>query len=159
MRRSGPADASNEDEVSITLLGVPVGLFRRSSDYHEELMRECALLLVNEPSGHGEVPGRLVRIAGELRDRYLPLVGPESQFEAAESRGETTVDLTFSMPKPMGDDVARLGELLEAAEAYSVRGKLLTVAPPAEVRLFRRWYVREIVDQLAGAGPSRWTEG
>jgi len=143
--------------VSISLLGVPVALFRLSSDYHEELMRECSLLLVKEPSEHAEVPGRLLQIAEEMRGRYQPLVSPESQVEAAEARGENVVDLTFSMSESVGDDVGRLRELLEAAEAYSVRGKLLTMAPPTEVRRFRRWYVREVVEQLGGAPPRKWT--
>jgi len=81
----------------------------------------------------------------------------ESQVEAAEARGENVVDLTFSMSESVGDDVGRLRELLEAAEAYSVRGKLLTMAPPTEVRRFRRWYVREVVEQLGGAPPRKWT--
>lgn len=157
MSTPGPADASSS--ASITLLGVPVGLFRVSSDYHEELMRECSLLLVGEPPEHTEVPGRLLAIAEELRSRYQPLVSPESQVEAAETRGDTMVDLTFSMPRSISDDVARLAELLEAVEGYSVRRKLLTVPPPAEVRRFRNWYVREIVEQLAGARPSRWVAG
>lgn len=143
-------------DVSIALLGVPVALFRLSSDYHEELMRECSLLVVGEPSEYAEVPGHLLHIAEELRARYQPLTSPESQVEAAETRGETVVDVTFAMPAWIGAHVARLGQLLEDAEAYSVRGKLLTVAPPTEVRRFRRWYVREIVEQLSGAQPSSW---
>lgn len=122
-------------------------------------MRECSLLLVGEPSEDPEVPGRLLRIAEELRDRYRPPVSPESQIEAAETRGERTVDLSFSMPASIGDRVARLGELLDAAEAYGMRGKLLTVTPPDEIRRFRRWYAREIVDQLGGAQPRRWIAG
>jgi len=151
-KEDGPA-------VRITLKDVPVELFRQSAAYHEELMRECSLLLVNEPDARGDVPGHLLVVAEELRLRYQPVTAPEAQVEAAEVRGERILDLEFDMPAAVADDIFRLGELLEAAEDYSSNGKLLTVSPPPEISRFRRWYVREIAGQISGSAPRPWDGG
>jgi hypothetical protein len=141
--------------IQVTLVSVPVALFLRSADYHEELIRECSLLLVQEPSP--DVDANILRLAAELREQHEPLISSDAQVEAARTHGDDVVDLTFTLPSSERHSIERLGELLDEAERYCIDGKLLTMAPLPEISAFRRWFVQQLTSQLAGSLPVPWS--
>ena len=47
--------------------------------------------------------------------------------------------------------------MLDEADRYCRQGRhLLTLATPDDLLAYRRWYLREIAEQLAGAAPVPW---
>jgi hypothetical protein len=49
--------------------------------------------------------------------------------------------------------------MLDEADEYCRRGEhLLTLETPPELVRFRRWYLQEFVNQIAGAAPEPWPD-
>ena len=53
----------------------------------------------------------------------------------------------------------RMADQLDEIDRYCEQGQLLTLAATPAVRQFRRWYVQEVADQLAGHPPRPWAAG
>jgi hypothetical protein len=108
------------------------------------------------PAGAGaEVASALLRIASGLR-RDEQALGPENELEAAEARGDSMIDIDLTLPTHLGSQITELQRILDAAEALCGHGQMLTMAPTPEVAAFRRWYLGEIVRQLADTEPTPW---
>jgi hypothetical protein len=60
------------------------------------------------------------------------------------------------VPASAGSAATALGEMLDEADEFCRAGDLLTLAAPDDSVEFRRWYLGEIVGQLAGRAPTPW---
>ena len=114
---------------TVRLLGVPVDLFLRAANHHDELIREFALISFGDRSGvtRHQVPGRLLTLVDLLRDRYArPSQEVRARVEEAAERRDRTVDLEL----PGTELVARLTEditeALDEADEFGRSGDLLT---------------------------------
>ena len=146
----------SEDLVSVRIIGLPVALFAAARERPEGLLRELALVQVEDDEAHEEAAGFLA-IASDLRDRYGSLIGPvRERLEAAVEAGEDTIDLEYEVPVSLADPAAEYARRLEAADDYCRRGDLLTLEPSEEVVAFRRWLLGEFTRQLRGAEPLPW---
>jgi anti-sigma regulatory factor (Ser/Thr protein kinase) len=147
------------DVVGVRLLGLPVDVYRRSQQHHDELLREFSLIVYGEAESTGAIPARLLTLTEEIRTRYGSESAESRQaVDQAEARGEPTVDLTVPVPSEAGPAMLALTVLLDEADAFCRQGGgLLTMATPPDLRAFREWMVAEIVEQLAGADPRPWT--
>ena len=154
-----PADgpAGRADWRKVRLLAIPVALFRRAVAYQEELERECALVAMRpgQSAGATKAARSLLRIASALR-RDERALGPETELEAAETRGVATIDLDVTLPRNLAHEIIELQRALDAVEELCERGEMLTIAPTPEVSAFRRWYLDEIVRQLGSGEPTPW---
>ena len=142
---------------TVRLLGVPVDLFLRAANHHDELIREFALISFGDRSGvtRHQVPGRLLTLVDLLRDRYArPSQEVRARVEEAAERRDRTVDLEL----PGTELVARLTEditeALDEADEFGRSGHLLTLAAPADVVAWRHWWRDQVVGQIRhGAEP------
>jgi hypothetical protein len=134
--------------VVVTLRGIPVAIARRSADYHEELLRECSLLLATKTGPEHDVPADLLEVARRLRDGYVRSPEFERQVEKAEREGHAFVDVTLSADARSLKRLAMLCALLDSADDYCAEGKLLTVAASSAVRDFRHWCLDEMRSQV-----------
>src|SRR5690606_13489422 len=79
-------------------------------------------------------------------------------FEAA-AEGRDHVQLRLRLPASTADDGEAYLRALDEADAYCRAARLLTLESPPQHRLFRRWYVGELIAQLrraaAGDAPVR----
>jgi hypothetical protein len=148
-----------DDWVDVRLLNFPVRLHEQASEHHEELMREFALLSLRPPEerpGHA-VPRRLLELVDLLGRQYAGLgADTDAVRDAAAARGEDAVDLTYTVPRSIGDAMRGLYDLLEEADSFCESEDLLTLASTPVERQFRRWFIDQFSSQAAGAEPVPW---
>ena len=70
------------------------------------------------------------------------------QAAAAAARGDVDTNLELQLSPDAAEAGERYLEALDLADSYARAADLLTLASPPEHRAFRRWYVRNIIDQL-----------
>jgi hypothetical protein len=163
---SSPAPVRPEGEeslVTVQLLGIPMDLHARATEHGEELQREFTLIAQGRERSDSrtEMPRRLLSLIATLQGNYSAFTTEqEDRLDAAIRSGQPTLDLTFHVPAGISDAAIALGALLDEADDYCREGKhLLTLAAPADLVAYRRWYLREFVDQIAGAPPKPWSRG
>ena len=141
----------------VRLLGIPVDVFRRAIAYQEELERECALVVMrpDQSASGAEVARSLLRVASALR-RDERAVEPENDLEAAEARGDPVIDIDLALPTNLASRITEFQGILDAAADLCGHGQMLTIEPTPEVSVFRRWFLAEIVGQLADSEPTPW---
>lgn len=146
------------DIVQIRLLGFPLALHRRARQHHDELLREFSLIAMGD---HDGVPAQLLALTDELIARYSRESDVlKAQIDAAEARGDEVADLTLPIPPAAAPSVVALDDLLDQADEFCRSGDaLLTLATPPELVAFRRWYLGQVVSQLAGEPPVPWWGG
>ena len=143
--------------VTVQLLGLPVDLQRRAAEHLDGLRREFDLLTV-VGSPEGSVPQRLLDLIAELRDQFGGFVArPASELRSAVAEGHATMDLTYEVPPAVADAAKRLGELLDEADRFCASGRaLVTMATPHDELRYRRWFLAEFDQQIAGGEPTPW---
>lgn len=142
--------------LSVCLQGVPTALYRASEEHRQGLIRELVLMTI-EDAGPDEVPTRLVALNEELSQRFLSeSAAARQQVQAAEQRGDATLNLLLELTPDASAPLLAIVELLEQADRFCQTGAMLTVAATAEIRAFRRWCVDEIVGQLAHRPATPW---
>ena len=159
---SAPTRPDGENPlVTVQILGLPVGLHARAAEHGEELQREFALIAHGRErsDNHREMPRRLLSLIATLQGSYGGFTTQqEDLLESAIRSGQSTLDLTFHVPAGAGEAAAALGALLDEADDYCREGRhLLTLATPSDLVAYRRWYLREFVDQIGGAAPMPWS--
>lgn len=138
----------------IRLLGTPVGVWGRSRDWFEGLLRELDIIATGSDAG---TPRELVDFVAAAREEFSRFsAGSTSVLEAAEEHGETTVDLEMQLPPNAAVAARDLWDRILAADNYCRQGDLLTLALPQDVRVFVRWYLEEIATQIEGGEPRPW---
>jgi anti-sigma regulatory factor (Ser/Thr protein kinase)/uncharacterized protein YigA (DUF484 family) len=135
--------------VGLTVTGVPVRLVLAGAAQLDDLVRELQVtsLPSSLPADVVDIAARFVAITAQIRDPFR-----QAAREAVERR-ERLLDVTFVTPPQGGEALEGFLDVLEQITALSLRGELLSMAPPDEVMEFRRWAVDEIVRQLAGERP------
>jgi hypothetical protein len=129
----------------------------RAEEHNEGLLREFALIANPHPDSVQEVPARLLRLVGELRDKYSGFTAASTaEIEAAKARGDTETSVKYDVPAEAGAAAADYMALLEEVDEYCRQGDLLTLAAPAETLALRNWFLGEFVRQIDGAEPTPW---
>lgn len=148
---------TNESAVrDVRIVQLPVDLQARAEQWHDDLMREFALIDLQEGNGQS-VPARLLALVVELRSKYSSFgESARQELDAARQRGEQSLDVTYTMPAGAADEVANFDRLLDEADSFCRSGDLLTLAAPPELAAFRRWFLREFIVQLRGGEPTPW---
>ena len=147
--------------VTVHLLELPVPLATRARQWFEELMREFALIHAGMVDGPGrpEVPGRLLAMVDMLVTRYSGLNDDaRERLEAAIDRGDRLVqDHVTTVPPEAAQACQGLADMMDEADEFCRQGRhLLTLATPPDVLAYRRWYLSEVVVQIAGERPTPW---
>jgi hypothetical protein len=151
--------AADDDRVDVVLAGLPVEVYRRSSEHSAELGRELQLLS-GVPDGGASLPHQLRRLIYELASRYGPLnPQAERRLQDAVARGEDEVDVRYRVPRRTGEDVVALDRVLREVDEHCRADRwLLTMATPPEAERFREWVFGEICRQIDGEPPRRWAD-
>jgi hypothetical protein len=147
--------ARDPELVQIRILALPLDVYQHSTEHHEELLREFALIQAREPTQGHTVPARLVQLVEELTETYAGMNElPRAELAAGIARGDATVDLSYVVPREIRQACIHLAELLAEADDYCRDGELLTMAPPPDAIAFRVWFLDEFVRQIDGLPPS-----
>lgn len=150
---------SSEGFVEVRLLRLPLEVWQRTQEHVDGLLREFALI-AQDAEARAATPGRLLALVKELTAGYGGFSAEQRRaMVAALDRGESEIDLTYTVPPAAGAAAQQLGEMLDEADEYCRRGDhLLTLATPPDELRFRRWFIGEFVEQIHGAPPTPWPE-
>jgi len=151
-------DSDPRDElVTVQLLNLPVKVLAAGRDYHDELMREFALLALSGSAGTASLPSRLVELTEILGVRYRGAAArPDEMVDEALARGDATVDLTYQVPAHVVESADLLDRLMSEADGFCKTEQLLTVPRSELLAAFSRWYLDEFRRQVAGEPPQPW---
>jgi hypothetical protein len=154
---------SGTDElVTVHLLQFPVTVAAQARQHFEELSREFSLIRAGAADEHArDVPRRLLDMVDTLTARFGGVTSDaDVRVENAIDRGDEWIDdHVMTVPAAAGPASRALADMLEEADAYCLQGQyLLTLATPPELVVYRRWYLGEVMAQLAGATPTPWPQ-
>ncbi len=143
--------------IEVRLLGLPVQVLQRSRERFEELTRELALVAAPAGSDRGDADPELAHLA-EVLERHADahIRTAQIDIDAALASGVEHIDAHVKVPASAAQEAAELLEALERADAQCRGGRLLLLAADDDLRRFRRWYLRQHIDQARGAPAVSW---
>lgn len=150
-----------DEAVPVVLRDVPLAVLAQAEDHHDELLREFALISLGRAGDPAtDLPDRLRALTARHGERFPGVDGDtERQRALALARGAAHADLSFAVLPAAARQAAELLALLEEADQYCRQGThLLTLAAPANAARLRRWYLTQVIDQVAGRAPVSWLE-
>lgn len=145
-----------EPVVDVHLRRFPLRVAARATVHYNDVFREFALMASATPEQAEGVPIRLLDLIDALGRRYARQESHEEERDAALARGERERDLLITLPVSAGAASAMLDRMLDEADEFCREGALLTLAAPADVTEFRRWYLAQVVAQADGEPPAPW---
>jgi hypothetical protein len=147
----------------VHIIGLPVVLFLRTREHHDELVREFTLMAIRESAAEPGVaprtslPSRLRELIDILGRRFEASTSrADIDFQAAVERGDTTVDLTYQVRADLAAELVTTTALMDDADEFCRQERLLTLPRDAGMVAFTTWYNREFLRQLDGLPPTPW---
>jgi len=141
----------------IRLLNVPLRILVAGREHHDDVMREFAMLALAEDMDAEHTPKRMLELVDVLGRRYAAAAArPDAEVDAAIARGESSIDLVYHVPDHLADAADELATLMDEADEFCRERRLLSLARPAVVIEFSRWYLDEFRRQIAGEPPRPW---
>ena len=143
----------------VELRQLPVQVWAQAQEHTEALLREFALITT---ASHDEethaVPRRLLDLIRDLDVRFAGM-SRESELRDAAEAGTLVMDLTYDVPAEVLGAAEQLDVMLDEADAFCADGShLLTLASPDEVVRFRKWFLAQFTDQIAGRPATAWPD-
>lgn len=164
-----PADAGRGEKaesdgaVSVDLHSVPLLLHAAWQEHAEALLREYLLASLEDDEGdlaaiqvHADATDAIAIIEEQI-PRVDVAVEPDKLMEGATEPHVSLERLTLHVPHRSVPHFQVLDQAIDAALDLSQRGLTLTPPTQPEIRMFRHWLCREVVDQAAGAAPVPWS--
>jgi serine phosphatase RsbU (regulator of sigma subunit) len=142
---------TREGEVRYHLeLGdVPTDLLLAAKAHVDNLAREFALATGGAESGlTAEVPPHLTALLDAVERFSEPRQAIKRQALEAARANAPTARLALDVPASVLDAAPDYLAALDEIDAYSRAARLLTLETPPQHRVFRQWYVGELVTQL-----------
>jgi serine phosphatase RsbU (regulator of sigma subunit) len=149
------AAASTESRYEVSLGDVPTDLLVAAKTHIDNLVREFSLAASAGDSSDA-VPEHLARLMRVVVHDFVEARDSiKRQAVAAARRGEPRTQLTLNLPLSAADAGERYLAGLDEADSYARAARLLTLETPAPHRLFRRWYVLGVIEQLRDLAAGR----
>jgi len=145
--------------VRVRLVDVPVALFVASEQHTNDLLREIALMAAGRPgAGRGHQYSDLLATADLYAHRPAGARTRIAESVAVAQRGGwDSVTVDFDADTDAADAALAWEELLVRFDAMSGEERMLTLPADEELRAYRGWYVRELVEQVrTGRLPVSW---
>lgn len=139
--------------ITVRLEGVPIAMLQELKEHLDNLVRESTLAARGAVETGRDAPERIGRLVAGLRTRFSAgLRTMEEQARAALARGERHCTIAVPLaadPADAAEGGRRYLGLMEEADELSRAGRLLTPESRPQLKVFRHWYVGEILRQLA----------
>lgn len=134
---------------TVSLGPVPTELLLSAKAQMDNVVRELTLIEEGELSRGSSVPAELAVLVQTVTQEFAEVrAAVKVQAAAAAARGQPVTNLELNVPVSVAEAGERYLAALDLADRYARSGHLLTLAPPAVHGIFRRWYVRTLVDQV-----------
>lgn len=137
----------------IELGGVPTDLLLEAKAHVDNLVREFTLAASGAQAGQtAALPPHLGSLVTDVIEHFADIrLAIKRQALLAAGRGEQVTQLVLDLPARAADAAEEYVRALDEVDAYSRARRLLTLETPPQHRVFRRWYVEELVTQLRAA--------
>nr|WP_246087948.1 ATP-binding protein [Nocardioides albertanoniae] len=148
------------ETVQVSILGVPLALYRGFEHHFRELRREVRLLSLAHAEDY-PLAASLSALFGTLERQLLDGLGHGqlSGVIGTASNGEReTADLHVRMPRSAAETVRRFIDMLDLIDEFCRQERLLVLARSPEQVTFQRWFLGEYLAQASGGRPTRWSE-
>ena len=140
---------SAEERFTVVLGDVPTDLLLTAKAHIDNVVRELSLAAAAGESGDSPVPRPLAEMIETVVHGFADArISIKEQALAASQRGEPRTRLSLNLPLTAADAGEAYLAALDEADVYARAARLLTLETPAEHKLFRRWYVEAVVEQL-----------
>ncbi len=137
------------DVHTVRLGAVSTGLLLAAKSHIDNVVRELTLVREGEAARGRRLPHHLEAlvesVAGDFAAARTQI---KRQAVASAARGDAITDLELQLSPAAADAGERYLAALDQADRHARASDLLTLAAPRVHRLFRQWYVRELVAQL-----------
>jgi serine phosphatase RsbU (regulator of sigma subunit) len=145
-----PDDIPSEPVFTVELGSVPTDLLLAAKAHIDNLVREFTLAEVGISSSHGTpVPTRLSELVQTVVYGFAAARSAiKRQALEAADRDDVETRLTLTLPLSAADAGEQYLAALDEADRYARAARLLTLETPPVHRIFRRWYVESLVNQL-----------
>ena len=148
-QRDVPLDAVTHVEVH----GVPLSELQAFQVHYRELRREVRLLALAHESDYP--------LAKTLSDHFgtmhRQLVDGMEVDRTGQAPAQGTIDLVVHLSPDSVEAMGSLVELLDFADEFAARERLLSVARTPAQRTFQTWFLTEFVRQRDGRPPRAWS--
>ena len=142
-------DGSAEPMYTVRIGSVPTDLLLAAKAHIDNLVREFTLARAAGESAGGGLPAALERLVDTVTSGFASARAEiKRQAVAAAERGDPETDLLLTQPASAADAGEAYLAALDEADHYARAASLLTLETPPVHRVFRRWYVTALVDQL-----------
>ena len=147
------AGTSTVPRYHVTLGEVPTDLLLAAKSHVDNLVREFTLAAGGAQSGTtAAVPSHLAELIDAVVTRFAePRQAIKLQALAAARRGLPRARIELHLPASAARAAEDYLRALDEADAYCRAARLLTLETPPQHRVFRQWYVGELVRQLRAA--------
>lgn len=145
--------AADTSLFHVELGDVPTDLLIAAKSHVDNLVREFELALAGARAGlTAEIPTHLAALVPAVVERFADArVAIKHQALEAARRGSPTTRLTLDLPGSAANAAEEYLQALDEVDSYCRARRLLTLETPAQHRLFRQWYIGELVVQLRAA--------
>lgn len=157
----GDDDTAGEPVHTVRLGDVPTDLLLAAKAHVDNLVREFTLASSGAASGTSSAVAQpLARLIDVVMHRFAePRQQIKRQAIEAANRGDERTVLTLPLTEKSIEGAREYLAALDEADSYARAARLLTVETPPQHRIFRRWYVESLIEQLTaqvnGAEPPR----
>jgi anti-sigma regulatory factor (Ser/Thr protein kinase) len=145
---------SSPNHVHVEVREVPLRTLHASQTQWSELRREVRLLSLASEEDY-PLAKNLSELFADL-DRILREGIHSDEIESALASGEATTDLRVDVPKASAETIEQFLDLLDLADEFCQKQRLLSLARTPEQRRFQRWLFGEFVRQQRGESPRPW---
>jgi serine phosphatase RsbU (regulator of sigma subunit) len=145
--------APAEKLYTVRLGDVPTDLLLSAKTHVDNLVREFTLAASGARSGAtGAVPEPVAELIDAVVNGFAEArQAIKRQALIAAEAGEERVRLEVTLPVSAADAGVDYLRALDQTDAYCRAQRLLTLESPPQHRVFRRWYVEELIRQLRRA--------
>lgn len=148
-----PDEEQPVSRYPVSLGDVPTPFLLAAKSHVDNLVREFTLAARGAESHiSAEVPPHLASLIETVTNRFSEArQSIKRQALAAASQGLSHVRLELHLPASAADAGEDYLRALDEADSYCHAARMLTLETPPQHRLFRQWYVGELVAQLRAA--------
>ena len=138
----------DDDTFPVELGDVPTDLLLAAKAHIENVSREFTLVAAAAGQEHWLTPHLAELVASVEHDFADARDQIKRQAIAAAGRGDPQTHLRLRLPLSAAAAGERYLTALDEVDRYARDARLLTLETPPVHRVFRRWYVQALVDQL-----------
>ena len=149
------------ETVTVRLLDTPLLLHAAWQEHAEALLREYLLASLDDEADvnpiqmHADATDAIAVLEEQIPKAEV-VIESDTLLSELTDPDLSLADLDLEVPLASVPHFTTLTDALEASNALAESGRIMTPPTQPEVRAFRRWLCRQVVDQAAGAAPERW---